>query len=324
MSIYDDIFKQFPTIDEWSESNEKIMLEPYTHLGINTAKELPSMVTKAFNHWYQVPQPALDIILQIVGPIHAACLLIDDIQDDSDLRGGNPVAHKVYGVAQTINTATYVCFDAYHKISKLTPFSKSPETTDLWSIINDEIAALHRGQWIDLYWRDSLICPTEEEYLRMIHNKTGAIFRLPIKLLQALSPVDSPPDCFPLVNVVGILVQIRNDLLSLSPDFTKDKGFCEDFSEGKFSFPIIHSVKADSSNSLLIDILRLRPKDEPTKRKALRYMKDQTKSLDHTFDVLCKLEKTAKEELEKLGGNSELSSILELIQVSPIPEIADR
>nr|A0A858E4Y8.1 RecName: Full=IDS-like terpene synthase 1; Short=ILTPS1 [Melampsora larici-populina 98AG31]QIG55790.1 terpene synthase [Melampsora laricis-populina] len=323
MSIYDDILKQFPTIDEWSDSDQKIMLEPYTYLGINTAKELPSMVTKALNHWYQVPQPALDIVLQIVGPIHAACLLIDDIQDDSDLRGGNPVAHKVYGVAQTINTATYVCFDAYHKISELRPFLKSPETIDLWSIINDEIAALHRGQWIDLYWRDSLICPTEEEYLRMIHNKTGAIFRLPMRLLQALSPVDSVPDCFPLVNIVGILVQIRNDLLSLSADFTKDKGFCEDFSEGKFSFPIIHSVKADSSNSLLMDILRLRPKDEATKMKALRYMKDQTKSLDHTFDVLCKLEKTAKQELEKLGGNSELSSIFERIHLSPTPEIED-
>lgn len=324
MSIYDDIHKQFSTIDEWSEPDEKAMLAPYTYLGINTAKELPAMITKAFNHWYQVPQPALDIIMKIVGPIHAACLLIDDIQDDSDLRGGNPVAHKVYGVAQTINTATYVCFDAYHNISKLAPFVRSPETTDLWSIINEEITALHRGQWIDVYWRDNLICPTEEEYLKMIHNKTGAIFRLPIRLLQALSPVDPLPDCVPLVNIIGILAQIRNDLLSLSPVFTKDKGFCEDFSEGKFSFPIIHSIKADTSNSLLMDTLQLRPKDEATKRKALMYMNDQTKSLDHTFDVLCKLEKTANEELQKLGGNPELSSIFERIRFSSTPEIEEQ
>nr|A0A858E4Y6.1 RecName: Full=IDS-like terpene synthase 2; Short=ILTPS2 [Melampsora larici-populina 98AG31]QIG55791.1 terpene synthase [Melampsora laricis-populina] len=313
-----------PTIVEWSEPDQKILLEPYTYLGINTDKELPAMVTRAFNHWYQVPQPALDIILKIVGPIHVASLLIDDIQDDSDLRKGKPVAHTVYGVAQTINTATYVFFDAYRNISKLTPFLKSPEITDLGSIIDDEIMALHRGQGKDLYWRDSLICPTEEEYLRMIHNKTGAMFRLPIKLLQALSPVESLPDCFPLVNIIGILAQIQNDLLSLSREFTEDKGFCEDFSEGKFSFPIIHAIKADSSNSLLMDILRSRPKDEATKRKALRYMNDQTKSLDHAFKVIRKLEKIAKEEIEKLGGNPELSSIFELIHFSSTPEIDDQ
>ncbi|KAH9819022.1 isoprenoid synthase domain-containing protein [Melampsora americana] len=297
MSIYDDIFKHFPTIDEWSESNEKIILEPYTYLGIITVKELPSMITKAFNHWYQVPEPVLDIILQIVGPIHAACLLIDDIQDDSDLRGGKP-AFPIDLV--TVLLPSYVCFEAYQNILKLTPYLKSPvAAADLLKIFNDEITALHRGQGIDVYWRDS-------------------------SLLQALSPLDSLPDYFPLVNIIGILVQIRNDLLSLSPAFTKDKGFCEDFSEGKFSFPIIHSIKADQCNSLLMDTLRSRPKDVTTKKNALRYMNDQTKSLDYTFDVICKLERTAKEELEKLGGNSELSSILDFIQLSSTLETEER
>lgn len=323
MSIFDDIFKQFPTIDEWSEPNEKIILEPFTYLGIISAKELPTMLIKAFNHWYQVPQPVLDLIMKVVGPFHAATLLIDDIQDDSELRGGKPVAHKVYGVAQTINSANYVYFEAYQNISKLTPYLKSPETTDLWSIFNDEIIALHRGQGMELYWRDTFTCPTEEEYLRMVHNKTGGMFRVAIKLMKALSPVDSLPDCFPLVNIIGILAQIRDDLLNFSPAYSKLKGFCEDLSEGKFGFPLIHSIKADKSNSLLMDILKLRPKDVPTKRKALKYMNDQTKSLDYTFDVICKLEKTAKEELNKLGGNPALSSIFDIMHLSSTPDIEE-
>jgi geranylgeranyl pyrophosphate synthase len=43
---------------------------------------------------------------------------------------------------------------------------------------------LHRGQGLDLCWRDSLTCPTEEEYLEMVANKTGGLFRLAIKLMQ--------------------------------------------------------------------------------------------------------------------------------------------
>jgi geranylgeranyl pyrophosphate synthase len=33
---------------------------------------------------------------------------IDDVEDNSELRRGIPVAHKIYGVASTINSANYV------------------------------------------------------------------------------------------------------------------------------------------------------------------------------------------------------------------------
>lgn len=32
----------------------------------------------------------------------------------------------------------------------------------------DELLNLHRGQGMDLFWRDSLTCPTEEEYVQMV------------------------------------------------------------------------------------------------------------------------------------------------------------
>ena len=30
--------------------------------------------------------------------------------------------------------------------------------------------SLHRGQGLELLWRDSLMCPTEEEYVSMVNN----------------------------------------------------------------------------------------------------------------------------------------------------------
>ena len=32
----------------------------------------------------------------------------------------------------------------------------------------EELLNLHRGQGLDLFWRDSLTCPTEEEYVHMV------------------------------------------------------------------------------------------------------------------------------------------------------------
>lgn len=59
----------------------------------------------------------------------------------------------------------------------------------LVEIFTEELLNLHRGQGMDLYWRDSLTCPSEADYLEMVGNKTGGLFRLAIKLMQAESAV---------------------------------------------------------------------------------------------------------------------------------------
>jgi len=40
---------------------------------------------------------------------------------------------------------------------------------------------------MDLFWRDSLTCPSETEYIEMVNNKTGGLLRLAVKLMQACS-----------------------------------------------------------------------------------------------------------------------------------------
>lgn len=40
---------------------------------------------------------------------------------------------------------------------------------------------------MDLFWRDTLTCPGENDYLEMVGNKTGGLFRLAVQLMQAES-----------------------------------------------------------------------------------------------------------------------------------------
>lgn len=44
---------------------------------------------------------------------------IDDIEDNSVLRRGIPVAHRVYGIAATINSANYVYVLSLEKVLAL-------------------------------------------------------------------------------------------------------------------------------------------------------------------------------------------------------------
>lgn len=43
----------------------------------------------------------------------------------------------------------------------------------------------------------------------------------------------------------------------LLKQYKQNKGFCEDLTEGKFSFPIVHSIRADTSNQRLLSVLFL-------------------------------------------------------------------
>lgn len=142
---------------------------------------------------------------------------------------------------------------------------------------------------MDLFWRDTLTCPSEEDYLEMVGNKTGGLFRLAVKLMQAESSsnrsvrscqgtdtwltTEDLRDCVPLVNVVGLIFQIRDDYMNLSnSDYTRNKGLCEDLTEGKFSFPVIHSIRSNPQNLQLINILKQRSKDDEVKKYAVSYM----------------------------------------------------
>lgn len=99
----------------------------------------------------------------------------------STLRRGMPVAHSVFGIAQTINSANYAYFLAQKHLENLQNMNALP-------IFTEELLNLHRGQGMDLHWRDSLSCPTEAEYFDMVSNKTGGLFRLAIRLMQLESP----------------------------------------------------------------------------------------------------------------------------------------
>lgn len=203
-------------------------------------------------------------------------------------------------------------------------------------LISDELINLHRGQGLDLFWRDSLTCPTEDEYIEMVNNKTGGLLRLAVKLMQACSSstmyslwydYTDCSDYVPLVNLIGILFQIRDDYQNLQDTlYTNNKGLCEDITEGKFSFPIIHAILTRPDDRQLIstslscaanlDILKQHTTSEEIKMYCIQYMRDETKSFAYTRAVLQELDAGARKEIEKLGGNKGLIAILDKLKLN--------
>lgn len=113
------------------------------------------------------------------------------------------------------------------------------------------------------------------------------------------------------------MYQIQDDFLNLQSDtYTSNKGFCEDLTEGKYSFPIIHSIRSDDSNKEIQNILKQKTTDISLKQYAVTYMRDVTLSFKHCKDEIAKYEIQARQLIAEIGQNhdtSKLKTILSLI-----------
>lgn len=136
-----------------------------------------------------------------------------------------------------------------------------------------------------------------------------------VGILQAFATQNETTNFIPLVNKLALYFQIRDDLINLAdPEYMKSKSFCEDLTEGKFSFPIIHCIRKDESDHRLLSILKQRTEDEEIKRYAQRLMKDAG-SLRYTREKCADIKCDIVEEIDRLGGNSALLQIIEMLDV---------
>jgi geranylgeranyl pyrophosphate synthase len=121
-----------------------------------------------------------------------------------------------------------------------------------------------------------------------------------------------------LIDLLGIIFQIRDDYQNLQSDlYTKNKGFGEDITEGKFSYPIIHSIRNDPGNSQLMNILRQKSEDETVKRYTIQII-ESTGSFEYTRQKLVTLTAKARGMLDNIGdikNASGLASILEFLEL---------
>ncbi len=282
---------------------DQAVLEPMTYLNQIPGKNLRSALIDCFQVWYKADQDKVEAIKEIIGELHNASLLIDDIEDNSKVRRGMPVAHSIFGVPSTINCANYAYFLALSKVMKL----NNAKTVEIFT---EEVLNLHRGQGQDIMWREQCACPSEEQYRRMILDKTGGLFRLAVGLMQPFAKQNSDTDFTTLINLLAEYFQIRDDLMNLTNnDYQKSKSYCEDLTEGKFSFPVIYAIKKEPSDTRLFNILRQRTEDERIKEHAVQYMSD-VGALSYTRDKLTTLKDKADAEILRLGGHQNLSTWL--------------
>jgi len=250
----------------------------------------------AFNHWLTIPDDRLILISEIVEMLHNASLMIDDIEDGSILRRGLPVAHSIYGIARTINTANYMYFVALEKCLQL-------QHPHAMAVFAEQLLELHRGQGMEIYWRDTVQCPTEEQYCEMVVQKTGGLFSLAVRLMQLFS-TSNQIDFKPLIDDLGLLFQIRDDYANLcSKEYAEQKSYAEDLTEGKFSFPIIYAINNSGLDGQVINIIRQKPTNIDVKRYCVELL-DRCGAFAYTRERLVEIDRRIVSRVATIVGDN--------------------
>ncbi|KAH9258956.1 hypothetical protein BASA82_000311 [Batrachochytrium salamandrivorans] len=290
-------------------------LEPYTYIAALPGKNVRDVLLDSFNKWLGVPLAKLEVVKQVVGMLHTASLVVDDIEDESPTRRGEPSAHVVFGLARALNAGNYAYFLALERVLAL-------QSSECVEVFTREMLNLHRGQGRDIFWRESQYHATEYEYRNMVVDKTGGLFRLAIQMLFALSPtlhlassaarIQLETNLLALSDDLACYFQIRDDFINLaSPKFHKSKGFCEDITEGKLSFIVLHSlVRLElAQKQELALILQSKTTARAQVKRALMLL-HTTGSFDYTQQYLTTLEQSISQTVSALGDNKLFTSLL--------------
>ncbi|XP_070158262.1 terpene synthase-like [Polyergus mexicanus] len=282
------------------QEDEKL-LEPIRYYLQVSGKQMSVKVTHAFNYWLNISPDKIQVINEIVTMLCTSYIMIDDIQDNSILRKGIPVAHSVYGIASSLNAAISIFFIALERIVNLHPAATK--------VYMEEMLEIFRGQGMEIFWRDNFICPSEADYNTMAKKKIGGIFNLIVKLMKLFSTYEE--DLSSLNAILSLHFQIRDDYGNLNSNkYTESKSYCDDLSEGKFSFPIVHALTTNPDDKQIIYILKQRTKEIEVKHHCIKLL-EKFGSFEYTKSVLEELDLKARAEIERLGGNPLLIKLLD-------------
>jgi geranylgeranyl diphosphate synthase type II len=181
--------------------------------------------------------------------LHTAFLVHDDVEDDSDLRRGEPTLHRRYGPALAINAGDGLAVFALSALRDNERRVGPQLAARIWSEFDFMARQTVDGQARELGWlRDRRTDLTPSDYLDLIMKKTCWYTTvLPLRI-GALIGARRAVELGPMLRFgffLGAAFQIRDDVLNLTgSEALYGKESLGDLREGKRTLMLIHLLAA--------------------------------------------------------------------------------
>lgn len=204
--------------------------------------------------------------------MHVGSLIVDDVQDKSDVRRGGPTVHLKYGEALAINAGTAAYFMGERMLRRsLVPDAVKLQLYDLYF---EALREGHAGQAIDLDGLESFVpAALQSGDLAGLEQRVLAIHRLKTAApASALSRMGATAGGGTKVQIeavgryfdaLGLAFQIVDDVLNLRGFKGDLKQTGEDITHGKVTLPVARALGllADHDRQRLWVLVSLRSRD---------------------------------------------------------------
>jgi geranylgeranyl pyrophosphate synthase len=257
--------------------------------------------------------------------IHNGTLIVDDIEDSSELRREKPCTYKIYGLDISINAGNAMYYLPLLPLLEKKEQISAQKAQRIYEIYVEEMISLSLGQAMDIAWHRGLANANkldEKDYLQMCACKTGTLARMSARIAAVLTDAgDELIDRLGrLAESVGIAFQMHDDTLDLtSAEFEKKKGGRgQDITEGKRSLIVIHTLKvADAQDrKRLVEILDKHTSNQELRDEAIALMMKYG-SIEYVEQFARKIVEDSWRRVEELLPDSnrkdELKSFIEFL-----------
>ncbi|MCK2151343.1 MULTISPECIES: octaprenyl diphosphate synthase [Marinobacter] len=185
--------------------------------------------------------------------LHTATLLHDDVVDTSDMRRGRSTANARWGNAPSVLVGDFLYARAFEMMVEL-------ESLPIMNVLSHATAVIAEGEVMQLM---NVKNPdlTEEQYMKVIHNKTAMLFEAASHSGALLAGASQQQEkaLQDYGKHLGLAFQLVDDVLDYRGDAeTMGKNVGDDLAEGKATLPLIHAMAngSDEERQLIRQAIR--------------------------------------------------------------------
>tara|TARA_Y100001958_G_C21202917_1_gene529321 strand:+ start:49 stop:1062 length:1014 start_codon:yes stop_codon:yes gene_type:complete len=270
-SVEDKLVMVDERIEQKLQSNVDLVKKMSSYHLDTGGKKLRALITLGASKLCGYNKGSRDVnFAACVELIHSATLMHDDVIDNGEIRRGKKTLNNIWGNQSSILVGDYLlsrCFEMMVEDGNL----------EILKLLSSTSALISQGEILQLQHKGD-VDMLEETYLKIISNKTAALFLAAAKIGPIITDKENKyKDALESYGKnLGLTFQIADDTLDYNSDlkiFGKNIG--NDFFEGKVTLPIILLFQKinDDKKKLLKDFFIKENRNESDLKEVLELIK---------------------------------------------------
>jgi geranylgeranyl pyrophosphate synthase len=204
---------QPPVLNSFFTSENETEKLALKMMGLGGQRIRPLLAVLAYQAYSgEVSETIQQQLALVIECFHKASLVHDDIEDDEELRYGQPVLHRTDGIPTAINVGDFLIGKGYRLLAQIQ--LKPAVLAECLAVVAESHVKLAEGQGADILLNSKISEKSTEDVLQIFRLKTGEAVKVAL-LLGAIAGEASQDELKSLrkfSEYFGIAYQIRDDL----------------------------------------------------------------------------------------------------------------